>query len=80
MEHVDIARLEDCAYAWLKVDREKCIRCGTCVDMCPMDVLRFGRSGYPYMLYRDDCWYCEVCTFLCPRQAITMTELPYLIS
>lgn len=71
---------EESCYTWIAIDRNKCDKCGICIDMCPMDVLYFGCKGYPYMRYRDDCWYCEVCTFLCPRQAITMTELPYLIS
>jgi len=71
---------QDSGYAWIEVDRDKCNKCGICIDMCPMDVLHFESKGYPYMKYRDDCWYCEVCTFLCPRKAITMPELPYLIS
>jgi len=71
---------EESGYAWIEVDCDKCNKCGICVDMCPMDVLHCGSKGYPYMKYRDDCWYCEVCTFLCPRKAITMPELPYLIS
>lgn len=71
---------EGSGYAWIEVDWDKCNKCGTCIDMCPLDVLHCGSNGYPYMKYRDDCWYCDVCTFLCPRQAITMSELPYLIS
>ena len=71
---------EESGYAWIEVDCDKCNKCGICIDMCPMDVLHVGSKGYPYMKYRDDCWYCEVCTFLCPRKAITMPELPYLIS
>jgi NAD-dependent dihydropyrimidine dehydrogenase PreA subunit len=47
--------------------------------MCPMDVLHFSRTGLPYMKYRDDCWYCDVCVFVCPRKAIQMKDLPYLI-
>jgi NAD-dependent dihydropyrimidine dehydrogenase PreA subunit len=31
------------------------------------------------MRYRDDCWYCDVCVFLCPQKAVTMKDLPYLI-
>jgi len=80
MEDADGGRLNESAYAWLEIDPERCNKCGICVDMCPMDVLHFGHKGYPYMRYRDDCWYCDVCTFMCPRQAVTMTELPYLVS
>ncbi len=67
------------SYTWINVDRDKCDKCGVCIDMCPMDVLRFDCKGYPQMQYRDDCWYCEICSFFCPRQAIKMVGLPYLV-
>jgi len=79
MEPVDLRPLEESPYSWIEVDRERCDKCGTCVDICPMDVLRLGESGHPYMRFRDDCWYCGCCVFLCPRQAIKMDKLPYLI-
>lgn len=70
---------EEQSYSWIEVDQEKCNRCGTCIDMCPMDVLYFSPTGFPYMKYRNDCWYCDVCVFVCPRKAIEMKDLPYLI-
>jgi NAD-dependent dihydropyrimidine dehydrogenase PreA subunit len=79
MEPIDIGSLEESSYSWIDVDPQKCDKCGICVEMCPMDVLRFSHKGSPYMRYRDDCWYCDVCVFMCPRQAITMKDLPYLI-
>jgi len=79
MEPVDLRSLEEAPYSWIEVDRERCDKCGTCVDICPMDVLYLGSSGHPYMRFRDDCWYCGYCVFLCPRQAIKMDKLPYLI-
>ena len=41
--------LEEFTYDWIEVDVEKCNKCGVCVDMCPMDVMHFGRKGYPFM-------------------------------
>lgn len=79
MEPINIGGLEQSAYSWIEVDRSRCNKCGICMDMCPMDVLRPGPDGYPFSRYRDDCWYCDACVFLCPRQAITLTDLPYLI-
>ena len=32
-----------------------------------------------YMKYRDDCWYCDVCTYICPKEALVLEEVPYLI-
>jgi NAD-dependent dihydropyrimidine dehydrogenase PreA subunit len=56
-------RYECKKYEWVKVDKSKCDGCGDCVAYCPRDVLRLDNHGYPYMAYRDDCWYCDVCTF-----------------
>lgn len=66
-------------YTWIHVDEKRCNKCGTCIDMCPMDVLAKGHDGFPFSLHRDDCWYCDVCTFVCPRKAISLTDMPYLI-
>jgi NAD-dependent dihydropyrimidine dehydrogenase PreA subunit len=63
---------EESAYNWLRVD---CNKCGICVPLCPMVFLRFGTRGYRIMRYGDDCWYCVICIFMCPRQAITVEDL-----
>jgi len=63
----------------LEVDRRKCNRCGLCIEMCPMDVLRLGEEKVPSMRYPDDCWYCDVCVSVCPKKAVTLKGLPYLI-
>ena len=79
MEYNNYEVLEESSYSWIDVDKEKCNRCGICMDMCPMDVLYPTRSGFPHMRHRDDCWYCDICAFVCPRKAITIGQLPYLI-
>ena len=67
------------SYSVLAVDRKKCSACGLCIDMCPMDVLRLGEDNFPVMRYPDECWYCDACVAACPRKALTLTGLPYLI-
>ena len=70
----------DCGkYEWVVVDKDKCVSCGYCVEYCPRDVLRMGDDGHPYMKYRDDCWYCDVCRFVCRSEAIKLETVPYLI-
>ncbi len=58
------------------IDKEKCINCGTCAQICPLDVIRFvvnaeGKKNvtvkYPY-----ECWHCRACVKDCPQGAITM--------
>jgi NAD-dependent dihydropyrimidine dehydrogenase PreA subunit len=70
---------QETRYSCFEVNETRCNKCGDCVDMCPMDVLRFSHKGYPYMHYPDDCWYCDTCVFVCPRKAVKMDTLPYLI-
>ncbi len=66
-------------YQWIKVDPEKCVGCSLCIDYCPRDVLRLNDDNIASVAFRDDCWYCDVCTFVCPVQALTVEEVPYLI-
>ncbi len=66
-------------FTWIEVNPKQCNKCGVCVDICPMDCLRHGEDGYPRLKYHDDCWYCDACAFLCPRQALTLTGMPYLL-
>lgn len=79
MEPINYGATEESFYSWITIDEKRCNKCGVCIDMCPMDVLHFGKRGFPIMRYRDDCWYCDVCVFMCPRQAVTLEDLPYLI-
>ena len=58
------------------IDKEKCIECGTCAQICPLDVIRFVKDEngkkhvkvkYPY-----ECWHCRACAIDCPKQAIKL--------
>ena len=58
------------------IDKEKCIECGTCAQICPLDVIRFttDENGkrvvtvkYPY-----ECWHCRACVKDCQKNAISM--------
>lgn len=58
------------------IDKEKCIECGTCAQICPLDVIRFVKNEdgkkivavkYPY-----ECWHCRACVKDCPKGAISM--------
>lgn len=54
----------------LLVDREKCIDCGLCEKVCPMNL--------PILSYKDggqmssrDCIKCSECIAICPKQALS---------
>ncbi len=55
------------------VDKEKCIRCGKCVEICPEDVY-FGsvKKRVPQINYPQECAYCNGCVEECPRGALRL--------
>ncbi|MDL2307177.1 4Fe-4S dicluster domain-containing protein [Desulfovibrio sp. OttesenSCG-928-C06] len=47
----------------------KCIGCGTCVKICPGDVLKM-EQGKPVAAYPDECIHCTACMVDCPAGAV----------
>ena len=55
------------------INNEKCALCGTCVDVCPEDVLSLERNDeLPRVVYPDECWHCAACVIDCPEEAIQL--------
>jgi len=50
-----------------KVDNEKCIRCGTCVSVCPMNNIKIINDK---VTWNHNCEICEGCIHWCPQNAI----------
>ena len=49
------------------INTEECIGCGTCVNTCPMDVLRMDpKTGKSKIVYPDECQICRLCANYCP--------------
>lgn len=53
------------------IDAQTCSNCGTCVKICPLDVLRDGETT-PEIVYREDCQSCFLCVIYCPKKAINV--------
>jgi NAD-dependent dihydropyrimidine dehydrogenase PreA subunit len=54
-----------------KIDPEKCTGCGTCVDICTMDVIRMNDiQKKAEIIYAVDCMTCFSCEVACPVGAI----------
>ncbi|MCD6367709.1 MAG: 4Fe-4S binding protein [Candidatus Aenigmarchaeota archaeon] len=51
-----------------KIDREKCIKCGACVGVCPVMSLELKDEGIVNDLKK--CIFCGVCEKVCPVGAI----------
>lgn len=53
-----------------KIDHEKCVGCGKCANVCPLDTIRLNKNGKACIAYPDDCMTCFACEMACPQQAI----------
>ena len=58
------------------IDKELCVECGTCAQICPLDVIRYQKdeTGKKHVVvkYPYECWHCRACVTDCPKHAITM--------
>lgn len=54
------------------LDQERCVPCGACLDVCPMDVFRTADDGSYLVAFPDDCMACYTCVIDCPKDAITV--------
>ena len=55
------------------VDNEKCIGCGECVDVCPVEVYEMqDEKSVP--VHSEECLGCESCIEVCEQDAITVEE------
>jgi len=50
-----------------RLDKDKCIECGTCLELCRFDAIRKNFS-----IDHISCEGCSVCSHFCPVQAIDM--------
>lgn len=58
----------------LEVNVEKCVGCGECVEICPVDVYELqDEKSVP--VNADECVGCEICIEVCEYEAITVTEI-----
>ena len=49
------------------IDREKCVGCGGCVDLCPAAAIRFVRDRA--QIGQHLCLACTTCVRVCPMKA-----------
>lgn len=56
-----------------KINSDKCTKCGTCVDMCPVSV--FKKDGNRIVVDKpDECIGCKSCEVQCPVNAIKVED------
>ena len=57
--------------ATLSLDRESCIGCGVCTQVCPHQVFALD-GGKAQIVDRDACMECGACALNCPVRVITV--------
>lgn len=56
-------------YTKIKVDKNKCITCGLCTSLCPMNNIEIQDKK---IIFKNKCTMCYRCFSNCPKQAITI--------
>jgi len=51
------------------INREKCVRCGVCIEVCPSGAAQLDNEGYP-IYDHDTCIGCAQCIALCGEMAL----------
>jgi NAD-dependent dihydropyrimidine dehydrogenase PreA subunit len=57
----------------ITLDSGKCIDCGACISLCPVDALKFDGKNNLY-LQEDRCIQCKACVKACPMKALAIEE------
>ncbi|RLI96255.1 MAG: ferredoxin [Candidatus Aenigmatarchaeota archaeon] len=55
------------------VDKKKCTGCGTCVNVCPVNVFEL-KDGKSNVVRPEECIGCKACENSCPAQAIVVKD------
>ena len=53
----------------MKINQKKCISCGTCVAICPVEAISFDSKGKA-VIDQKKCIHCGACASSCPVNAI----------
>lgn len=53
-----------------RVEKDRCVKCGICANVCPVGDIKGGHGAYPEWLHHKDCLTCFTCYHHCPHHAI----------
>jgi adenylylsulfate reductase subunit B len=56
----------------IAIDRNKCVGCGSCMEVCPGSLIKKDTDGKAFMKYPRDCWGCCSCIKECKFDAIAL--------
>ncbi|MGW8160959.1 MAG: nitroreductase family protein, partial [Desulfobulbales bacterium] len=53
-----------------RIDEERCIQCGACVEDCPAGIISLDE--YPQIINEEGCYQCQHCLAVCPTAAVSI--------
>lgn len=56
------------------VDREYCVACGTCVKVCPLQIIQIEQGVFA-KINSDKCVGCGKCSNACPASVINLKNM-----
>lgn len=56
-----------------QVRKDRCIKCGMCVRICPVKVIKFQTDGFPHVNH-SGCIECYCCHEACPKKAMRLKD------
>jgi len=59
------------------INSELCDLCGTCVGVCPENVIRM--SAHQLSIEHDGCTRCSKCIWVCPVRALKLSTSPEVV-
>ena len=54
----------------VRINRERCARCGKCAEVCPGNLIERDADGAAFLRYPEECWGCASCLKECRHGAI----------
>ena len=65
----------------ITINETKCIKCGTCVKICPISLIRIADDSFPMIADTKKllCINCGHCEAYCPKSALSISYLPIVV-
>ena len=69
-----------CSARPIVFDKEICIGCNRCAEVCQVDILvpSAGKGEPPVVMYPGECYYCGSCVMECPRKGAIRLQHPLM--
>ncbi|AEF97317.1 NIL domain-containing protein [Methanotorris igneus Kol 5] len=58
----------------IKRDEEKCVDCGACITMCPVEAIKMD-DDFSVVFDENECIGCKSCVKVCPFKAIEVDDI-----